>query len=144
MSRHILIQNFWNVGFDGDKSIAEEDLGWSKTIQEDAQTDNPEMIFRYVVEIVGLNILFYWLKDRNWYTIETEKSPIEVRRIYTNPNWDGKYEYLKAGKEGFPQTCSEGEVLATFDAPIEIWNNLKIDNEPIGEILKNSVISDLD
>lgn len=41
MDRHILIQNFWNVGFDGDKSVAEEDLGWSKTIQEDAQTDNP-------------------------------------------------------------------------------------------------------
>lgn len=144
MDRHILIQNFWNVGFNGDKSLAKEDLGWSETVKEDAQTDNPEMIFRYIVEIVGLNILFYWLKDRQWYTIETEKFPIEVRRIFPNPNWDGKCEYLKAGKEGFPQTCSDGEVVATFNEPIELWGNLKIDNVPIGEILENSVISDLD
>ncbi len=143
MDRHVIIQNFWNVGFDGDKSLAKEDLGWGKAIQEDAQSDNPEIIFRHIVEVVGLNILFYWLKDHQWYTIETEKFPIEVRRIYPNPHWDGKCEYCKSG-EGFPSTASDGEVLATFDEPIEIWNKLKIDDVPIGEVLKNSVITDLD
>ncbi len=69
MDRHILIENFWNVGFDGDKSLTQEELGWSKHIQEDAQSDNPETIFRYIVEIVGLNILFYWMKDRPQFGI---------------------------------------------------------------------------
>lgn len=144
MDRHVIIENFWNVGFNGDKSIAMEDLGWSPSVKADAQTDNPEMIFRYVVEIVGLNVLFYWHKDRRWYTIETEKTPIEVRRIYPNPKWDGKCEYRKAGKEGYPQTCSEGEILAVFDEPIEIWDKLKIDGVPIGQVLEGSVITDLD
>lgn len=142
--RHILIENFWNVGFNGDKSVAKEELGWADNIKRDAQSDNPETIFRFIVEIVGLNVLFYWMKDRKWYTIETEKDPIEVRRIYPNPNWDGKCEYRKSGLEGFPQTCSKGEILATFEEPIQIWNGLKIEGVPIGDILAESVIATLD
>ena len=144
MGRHIVIPNFWRVGFDGDKSVSEEDLGWSETIKADAQSDDPETIFRYIVEIVGLNVLFYWLEDRQWYTIETEKNPIEVRRIYSNPNWDGMCEYTKAGRVGFPQTCSAGEILATFDDPTMVWEQLHINGVPIGKILANSVITDLD
>lgn len=142
--RHIIINNFWNVGFNGDKSVAKEELGWSDAIKEDAKSDNPETIFRYVVEIVGFNILFYWIKDGNWYTIETEKDPIEVRKKFPNPKWDGKCEYLKAGLEGYPQTSSQGELLATFYEPIQIWNRLKICGFSIGEILENSVIATLD
>lgn len=143
-TRHVLIDNFWNVGSNGDTSLAKEDLGWSDMIKRDAQSDYPETIFRYIVEVVGLNILFYWLKDRNWYTIETEKDPIEVRRIYPNPKWDGKCEFMKAGPEGGPHTSSAGEVLATFDEPIQLWNGLFINGVPIGEVLEDSVITDLD
>lgn len=144
MNDEILITNFFRVGCNGDKTIKRKDLGWSKAIIEEAQSDNPETIFRYVVEIVGLNILFYWMEDRNWYTIETEKAPIEVRRIYPNPNWDGKCEMDKAGANGVLNTCSAGEVLATFEDPTMIWDELKINGVPIGKVLANSVITDLD
>lgn len=144
MNRNVIIGNFWNVGYNGDKSLAKEDLGWSDMMKRDAQSDYPEAIFRYVVEIVGLNILFYWLKDKNWYTIETEKEPIEVRKIFPNPKWDGKCKYLKAGLEGYPQTCSKGTIIATFDDPTKIWNELSIDGVPIGEVLENSLIATLD
>lgn len=139
-----MITNFFRVGCNGDKTIRKSDLGLGKTIIEDAQSDDPKMIFRYVVEIVGLNILFYWMEDRRWYTIETEKYPIEVRRIYPNPNWDGKCEYTKAGTDGVLNTSSAGEVLATFEDPTMVWDELKINEVPIGEILANSVITDLD
>ena len=144
MDDEVLITNFFRVGCNGDKTIRKSDLGWGKTIIEDAQSDDPEMIFRYVVEIVGLNILFYWMEDRRWYTIETEKYPIEVRRIYPNPNWDGKCEYTKAGTDGVLNTSSAGEVLATFEDPTMVWDELKINEVPIGEIMANSVITDLD
>jgi hypothetical protein len=87
MRDEILIDNFFRVGNNGDKSIRQSDLGWGSIMQESAQSDDPEIIFRYVVEIVGLNILFYWLEDHQWYTIETEKDPVEVRRIFPNPEW---------------------------------------------------------
>lgn len=144
MDDKILITNFFRVGHNGDKTIRESDLGWGETIALDAQSDDPETIFRYVVEIVGLNILFYWLEDRQWYTIETEKDPIEVRRIYQNPNWDGKCEMDKSGLDGTLNTCSAGEVLETFEDPTMVWDKLKINGVPIGKVLENSVITDLD
>ena len=91
-----------------------------------------------------LNILFYWMKDRQWYTIETEKDPIEVRRIYPNPNWDGICEITKSDLNGEPHTSSKGEIIATFESPIEVWGSLRINDVPIGEVLKDSVITDLD
>ncbi len=144
MDRHVIIENFWKVGFEGDKSLATEDLGWSDSIKRDAGSDYSEYIFRYVVEQVGFNVLFYWVKDRNFYTIETELLPIEVRRIYDNPNWDGKIEMQKAGSGGCPSTCSAGEIIATFDDPTELWDNLKIKSCPIGEVLESSMIIELD
>lgn len=90
MEDEILIPNFFRVGCDGDKTIRRSNLGWSDSSKRDARSDYPETIFRYFVEIVGLNILFYYLEDGQFYTIETEKTPIEVRRIFPNPNWDGK------------------------------------------------------
>lgn len=144
MESKILIENFFPERYNGDRAIREEDLGWSDTIKKDAQSDYPENIFRYVVEVVGFNILFYWLKDQNFYTIETEKDPIEVRLLNPNPNWDGKCEYLKAGVFGSPATSSPGKVLATYDDPTKIWDDLQIDGVPIGDVLANSFISDLD
>lgn len=144
MSSRIIVPNFFKVGCNGDRTIKECDLGWPESIKQDAQSDYPETIFRYVVEIVGLNILFYWIKDRQFYTIETEKTPIEVRRLFLNPHWDGKHEINKADIHGEPYTNSSGDVLASFDDPTQIWNNLKIDGTPIGEVIENSFIVDMD
>lgn len=144
MEASILIPNFFNPEWYGESELTTEDLGWSDMIKKDAQSDYPETIFRYIVEIVGYNILFYWIKDNCWYSIETEKNPIEVRRLSPNPSWDGKYEYQKAGIEGGPHTNSKGEILATFDDPTQIWDNLFIKGTPIGEILEDSYIATLD
>lgn len=144
MNSKALIPNFFKVGCNGEKSIRKEDLGWSDSIKRDAQSDKPETIFRYIVEILGLNILFYWTKDHQWYTIETEKDPIEVRRIYPNPHRDGKCEMTKADLNGEPHTSSKGEIITTFNSPTQIWDELHIKKVPIGEVLENSVITDLD
>lgn len=144
MDRKIIVENFFRVGDHGDKTLAEEDLGWGESLRCDAQSDDPETVFRYFVEIVGFNILFYWVEDRRFYTIETEKVPVEVRRIFPNPNWDGECEYTKAGLCGYPSTCAAGELLATFDEPAEIWDGLRIDGVPIGKVLERSLILDLD
>lgn len=144
MEKKILIKNFWKVGNNGDRNLYADDLGWGDSLKRAAKSDYPEYIFRYCVEDVGYNILFYWLQDRNFYTIETELTPIEARRIYPNPNWDGKCEWQKADSDVGPSTASAGEVIATFDNPTQIWNGLKINGVPIGDVLDNSVIIDLD
>ena len=142
----VIVEKFFNAGVNGNIALYEEDLGLKQeNLILDAQSDDPETIFRYIVEIVGLNILFYWTEDRNFYTIETERDPIEVRRIYDNPNWDGEREYMKADKSGNgPHTSSDGEILATFREPSDIWNGLTINSVHIGDVLKRSVLLDMD
>ena len=140
MDRTVIIENFWRAGTDGDRSLAVEDLGWPQMLQEEARSDYSETIFRYVVEIAGFNLLFYWLKDRNFYVIETEKMPIEVRRISPNPDWDGQCEFTKAASNSGPNTASAGEILATFDSASEIWENLRIDGVGIADIIPEASI----
>ena len=144
MERKILIKNLWKVGNDGDRNLYEDDLGWSDSCREDAKSDYPEYIFRYYVEDVGLNILFYWVEDGNFYTIQTEKVPVEVRRINLNPNWDGKCELTKADSAVGPTTLSDGEIIKTFDDPTEIWSNLFINGIPLEKVLERSVIIEMD
>ena len=142
MKSKVLIEDFWNVGdANGDKTLREDELGWPQSLKEDAQSDYSERVFRYVIEEVGFNLVFYWIKDRNFYVIETEKTPVEVRKIYPNPQWDGKYEFLKVGLLGEgASSCSAGEVIATFDDEALIWDELKIDGVPIGDVLEQSKI----
>lgn len=144
MERRILIKNFWRSGNDGDRNLYEDDLGWSDSCRKDAKSDYPEYVFRYYVEDVGLNILFYWLEDGNFYTIQTEKVPIEVRRINANPNWDGECELTKADSDIGPTTASDGEIIQTFDDPTQIWSNLLINGIPLEKVLERSVIIEMD
>ena len=143
MEKKVLIKNFWRVGNNGDRNLYSDDIGWNDTSRKDAMSDYSENIFRYYVEIVGLNILFYWLEDKNFYVIKTEKTPIEVVRIALNPNWDGKCELSKAASDLGPTTASEGEVLQTFDDPTEIWSNLSINGIPIEKVLEQSAIIEM-
>jgi len=143
MSKKLLKKNFWPCEFSGSRDVFVEDMGWGDIHKEDARSDDPEKIFRYYVEVVGLNILFYWTFDEQFYTIFTECLPIEVKRIYPNPDWDGECEFQKAGDNG-PSTWSDGELIAAFEDPTRIWDELKINGVPIGEVLEKSVITDLD
>lgn len=142
MKSKVLIEDFWNVGdANGDKTLREDELGWPQSLKKDAQSDYSERVFRYVIEEVGFNLVFYWIKDRNFYVIETEKTPVEVRKLYPNPQWDGKYEFLKVGLLGEgASSCSAGEVIATFDDEALIWDELKINGVPIGDVLEQSKI----
>ena len=66
MKSKVLIENFWNVGdASGDKTLREDELGWPQSLKEDAQSDYPERVIRYVIEDVGFNLVFSWIKDRN-------------------------------------------------------------------------------
>jgi len=141
MNRKVIKEHFWNTGVNGDVRLTSDNLGWPDMLKEEALSDYPETIFRHCVEIVGFNLLFYWPHDENFYAIETEKDPIEIRRIALDPEWDGKCEFLKAGinKTG-PNTASAGEIIATFDNPTKIWTELKIDGVPISQVLEESAI----
>lgn len=144
MERKLLIKNFWRVGNNGDRNLYDDNLGWDEGSRKAARSNYSEYIFRYWVEDVGLNILFYWVEDRNFYTIKTEKTPVEFVRIYPNSNWDGECELTKAGSDLGPTTASDGEILQTFDDPSEIWSKLSIKGIRLESVLERSVIIEMD
>lgn len=102
MDNNVINEHSWNTGVDGYVRLMTDHLGQPDMLNEEAQSDYPETIFRHCVEIVGFNLLFYWTHVENFYAIETEKAPIEVRRISTlsgmeNVNFS-KCELTKMGQ----------------------------------------------
>jgi len=140
MNEDVIIEEFWRVGSNGDRTLKKDELGWPKELIGEAQSDHPETIFRHIIEVVGFNLLFFWTKDQNFYSIETEKDPIEVRRIAVNPEWDGHCMFLKAGSGNGPCTSSPSEVIATYEDPTTIWDELELEGVPIGQVIDESLI----
>ena len=145
-TKKIIKHNFWSFDFagNGDRNLYSDQIGWSDLHKADAKSDYPEYIFKYYIEDMCLNLLFYWLEDERFYTIETELNPIEVRKIYKNPKWNGMYKFEEYGALTGPDTSSPGEIIATFDSPSDLWDKLKINGVSIGKVLENSIIIELD
>lgn len=51
-----------------------------------------------------------------------------------------KETFWKAGSGDGPSTSSPGDVIATFEDPTLIWNQLVIDGIKIDDIIKESLI----
>ena len=122
--------------------LYESELGWWKSASADAQSDDPEAIFRYYIDMVGLNIAFYYIDDGCFYSIFTEEIPINVIRKLKDPAWDGRFIIDSA--IGAVDTDAAGEVIYSTDDASKIWNELRIGGKSIGEVLKRSVILTLD
>ena len=136
----ILIEYFFEST--SDHHLRKSDLFWGDTAKLDARSDNPETIFRYYIEEVGLNMSFYWMEFNELYIIRTEEYPTPVIRCSIDPNWDGVYELHKFS--GWGATYGTGEVLCEFEDVSKIWDELTINGKHLSEILPNSVILEMD
>ena len=90
----------------------------------------------------GFNISFYYLDDGQLYIIKTELIPAEIKRVHKDPNWDGKYllhSFMEAGS-----TSAPGDVLYSIQDAEDIWNTVKINNLPLKDVLRRSVILEID
>ena len=135
----IIIPNFYRLE---PHELETSDVGWTKSDMSGATTDDPEMLFRYYIDITGFNMAFYYIDDGCFYNIFTEQLPVTVHRMRPNPNWDGKY--VIDSVIGGGSTHATGEVIYSTDDATKIWNELRIGGKSIGEVLKRSVILTLD
>ena len=124
-------------------AIYESDLGWNERNKADARFTESSKIFYYYMVEVGFNLSFYYVDDGCFYVIETEKEPdIEVRRIFKDPNWDGKY--LLHSVVGAGATNADGEILYVIQRREDIWDTVKINGKSLEEVLSRSVILEMD
>ena len=137
----VLVQNFYRRT--DDHSIYESDLGWTQRDIDDAGFTESSKIFYYHIVQWGFNMSFYYVDDGNFYIIETEKEPnIEVRRIFKDPGWDGKY--LLYSVMDAASTYADGEILYVIHRREDIWDTVRINGKSLEEVLARSVILDID
>jgi len=119
--------------------ITETDLGWSEECVRDAMSEDPKEIFDYFWRNF-FSIIFYYVDDGNFYELFMESDPHKFWRIPKLETWDGKF----IGRQIMWENHHEGEVLSEFTDDTDLWNTLKIDGKPIGEVLKRSYIAEID
>lgn len=134
MEKEIVIKN-WHPE---DPVIYKDDLSWRKDDCRDAESTDPQSVFTYYWKHFN-SIVFYYLGDGNFYELFMENYPFKFWRIQERKIWNGKWICEKISWNDH----EEGEVLFTFDDDTDLWNTLTLYNLPIGEILNNSVIAEI-
>ena len=136
----VVMRNFWRHL--DDHNLYESDLGWDDGAVADAMSDDPERIFRYYIDSMGLNMAFYYLEDGEFYNIFNEVLPIEVRRRPKNRFWDGQF-VIESSEDTCNTHSKKGELIYSTMDEKKIWDELRIGGKSIGEVLKRSVILEL-
>ena len=91
-------------------------------------------IFEFQVVEVGWNMSLYYVDNDTFYGIHRECIPTEVKilpRDRTKPNINFQCKC---------DTHMDGEVIASFDDPHDIWDNLKINGKSLEEVIERSFI----
>jgi|GEM_PF-1229315 len=147
----VLRKNFWgkqNAEYIGGKNtpdyrLYESQLGFDRDAAFHVACEyNQRIIFQTMVVRLGLNVIFYWVEDDNLYIIFNETYPSQIRKIPVKVHRRGIPIEDKYGDIDFHE---EGEVVATFYRDRRtrnslVWETLRIDGVPIGDVLKRSVI----
>lgn len=118
--------------------IRQKDLGWTDDLRQEAMSDNPKTIFDYLWQH-AFSIIFYYPADNNFYELFMETEPHKLWLVNKLQKWDGHYISQQIAWEEH----EEGRVLATFTDDDDPWSILKIDKKPIGEVLENSLIAEI-
>lgn len=130
--RIIAIKDFYGPG----KHIYEDELGFRDIMLREARTLVPREAFRYHVENVGLNLGFYYPETDTFYGIHREVIPIRVKVLPRHLEWSD-YVGFQCENDTHDDPV---EVIAVFNDPADIWDNLVINGKPFEEVLRKSYI----
>jgi hypothetical protein len=119
--------------------ITEDDLGWNEECIRDAMSEDPKEIFDYFWRNF-FSIIFYYVDDGNFYELFMESEPHKFWRIPKIKTWDGQY----VGRQIQWENHHEGDVLFEFTDDTDLWNTLRINGKPIGEVLERSFIAEIE
>lgn len=131
MDKKIAIRDFYGAG----RHIYEDELGFRDDMKAEARSLVPREVFRYEVELVGLNLGFYYPPTDTFYGIHTECRPVKVKTL---PRNRCRSHYI-----GFQCDCDTHDtdvVIAAYNNPADIWDRLLIDGKSFEEVINHSYI----
>ena len=118
--------------------IMSSDLGWHKTDYLDAGSHDPQDVFNFFLHHFN-SIVFFYPVDGNFYEFFMEGHPFKFWRVINKSKWNGKWVVEKISWD----THKQGEVLMTFDDDTDLWNSLKVNGTPIGDVIAQSIIVEI-
>lgn len=128
----VLIHNF----FGEDQPLLSNQLGWTVDQKRNAKTSVSRKVFEYFVEELQRNLIFFYVKDGNFYGIHSENCPTPVF-IFKK---DTSEKYLFDQLEGDTHNYDEGEILYMIPCDEKIWDVVKIEGRSLEEVLQDSYI----
>jgi hypothetical protein len=131
VKRKIAIKDYYGEG----QHIYEDEMGFRKEMKDEARSLVCREVFRYYMEIVGLNLGFYYPPTDTFYAIYNDARPVEV---YTMPRDTRRSDFV-----GWQCECNpheEDQRIATFDDITEVWDGLKIDGKDFEYVINHSYI----
>lgn len=130
--RTIAKENF----FDRGSHLYTYQLGWSQEDRRASRSSVSKKIFNYYVVECGTNLIIYNVADDHFYGIHSELIPTPIFRFKEDPTQEVAM-YRTANDTHY---FDEGEILAEYENPEDIWNNFKLNGESMEEILQHSYI----
>lgn len=131
VKRKIAIKDYYGKG----RHVYQDQLGFRKEMKDEARSLVAREVFRYHVEIVGLNLAFYYPPTDTFYAIFKDVWPIEVNTL---PRDRRRSDFV-----GWQCDCDphdEDQRIATFDSIADVWDGLKIDGKDFEEVITHSYI----
>lgn len=131
IKRKIAIKDFYGKG----KHIYEDQMGFDQKHKSEARSLVAREVFRYYMEVVGLNLAFYYPATDTFYAIYNDARPVEV---YTLPRDRRRSDFV-----GWQCDCDphdEDQLIATFENITDVWDGLKIDGKDFEEVINHSYI----
>jgi len=131
IKRKIAIIDYYGKG----RHVYQDQMGFRKEMKDEARSLVAREVFRYHVEIVGLNLAFYYPPTDTFYAIFKDVWPIKVKTL---PRDRRRSDFV-----GWQCDCDphdEDQLIATFDDISEVWDGLKIDGKDFEDVINHSYI----
>lgn len=130
-NRIIAIRDFYGSG----KHIYKDQMGFTADVRDEMRSNVTHDIFAYALGIAGYEMGFFYTGDENFYFIAMMEYPIQVLRL---PRDTRLSRFI--GWQCVADDYSVGTILATYDTVQEIWDNFRIGDKSLEEIIPDSYI----
>lgn len=128
----VVVNDFFGEG----QNLEVWQLGWDIDAKIEAKTSVSRKLFEYYVEEQRRNLIFYYVKDGNFYGIHSEDCPTPVF-IFKK---DQSEKYPIDQLVGDTHDYAEGEILYNIPCDQKVWDAVKIDGKSLEEVLQDSYI----
>ncbi len=100
------------------------------------KTSVSKKIFHAYIEVGHYNMIFYYVKDGNFYGIHAENCPIPVFRLKKKASRYPIYQIEDQDTHDY----MDGEILCMIPCDESVWDNVRIDGKSLEEVLQYSYI----